>query len=158
MIEFTVNQHLITKWHLIAFLSFAIFIGKAEADQAQGPAVKVVSQQLTFHYLANDGSVDLDCVHSQIRDMPDWEVVCGKGTALMKKFTVHFVTHEVFRAKDPQVTFEFLYWVTEWNQPKPIFNANSFWINLHDKTSLESIRLHQGVENNTSSLAVDYSP
>ncbi len=121
-------------------------------------ATPVATKELSFQYVTNDGGISLDCVHSQIRDLPDWEVVCGKGTSLQKKYTVHFVTKQYHKSVQPLTTLEYLYWVTEWESAKPVYNSNSFWISLKEKVSLHSIRLYQGIENDYADLVLDYSP
>lgn len=118
----------------------------------------VESKNLSFQYIPNEGTMMMNCVHSQIRDLPDWEVVCGKGTPQQKKYSVHFITKEYQRAVQPVTTFEYLYWVTEWEFVKPVYSSNSFWIRLKEKTSVHGIRLYQGVENDVASLVLDYTP
>ena len=119
---------------------------------------KVQTAQLTFQYISNDGSVSMDCVHSQIRDLPDWDVVCGKGTNLQKRYTVHFITKQYNKAVQPITSFEYLYWVTQWESVAPVYSSTSFWIRLKEKTSLQSIRMYQSVENDYADLVVDYNP
>ncbi len=121
-------------------------------------ATPVESKNLSFQYIPNEYGAIMDCVHSKIRDLPDWEVICGKGTPQQKKYSVHFVTKEYQRAVQPVTTFEYLYWVTEWEFVKPVYSSNSFWLRLKEKSSIHGIRLYQGVENDVASLVLDYTP
>src|SRR5690606_38290572 len=95
----------------IALLIFAFSTFIPLASEAE-EKFRIVSEQMSFQYMSNDGSVILDCSHARIRDLPDWEVVCGKGTPMVKEFVAHFIAREM--PQGPQRTsFEVLYWVTE---------------------------------------------
>ncbi len=108
--------------------------------------------------MSNDGTISLDCVHSQIRDLPDWQVVCGKGTPLQKKYTVHFLSKQYFRPTQPSMLLEYLYWVTDWNSINPIYSSTSFWMRIKDKASIQGTRIFQSIENDYADLIIDYSP
>ena len=135
---------------LIASLSYA-----AE-NSTKG--IPVETDQLKFQYMSSDGEIQLDCHHSRIRDLPDWEVVCGKGTPTVKKFAVHFVANKGSRLQEPKVWYEFLYWVTDRQQSeKPAFSSTSMTLNLNSGSVPHSLRLYQGIENDYASLIVDYT-
>ena len=121
-------------------------------------ASAIDTRELSFQFVSNDGTIALNCVHSQIRDLPDWQVVCGKGTPLEKRYTVHFLTNQYFKPTQPVMLLEYLYWVTDWNSVNPIYTATSFWMKFKEKTNVQSIRLNQGIENDYADLVLDYSP
>ena len=69
------------------------------------------AQTLRFVYTPNEGDGMLSCRHERIRDLPDWDVVCGdKGE---KRFTVHLVVRQMTRAEEPRALVDILYWVSE---------------------------------------------
>lgn len=121
-------------------------------------AYAVDTREISFQYLSNDGTITLACVHSRIRDLPDWQVVCGKGTPLQKTYSVHFITKQYFRPTQPAMLVEYLYGVTDWNSINPIYSSTSFWMRIKDKTSIHGTRIFQGIENDDADLVVDYSP
>lgn len=121
-------------------------------------ATRVETRNLNFQYVSNEGGLMMDCVHSQIRDLPDWEVVCGKGTPQQKRYTVHFLTKQVQRSNQPLTTLEYLYAVTEWEFVKPVYASTSFWLSLNEKSVTHSLRFYQGIENDVANLVLDYKP
>lgn len=94
-----------------------------------------------------------ECTHKRIRDLPDWRVLCGE-----KEFVAHVVIHEYQRETEPRTTYEILYWVTDRNHPEPRFHSGTNRIRLKKATSLDSLVLSQGVENDYASLELDWSP
>ncbi len=93
------------------------------------------------------------CTHKRIRDLPDWQVRCGE-----KEFVAHVIIREYRREEEPRVSYEILYWVTDRNGPTTRFHSGTSWIRLKKPTSLDSLTLSQGVENDYASLELDWSP
>ena len=138
---------------MLAFL-FSSLVWAAPSPLAGLP---VTDANLSFEYTSNDGEITLSCKHSQVQyDLPDWSVVCGKGTKLEKKFGVHFVVTRGNRPTEPKTWYEFLYWVTDRQKPSPIFSSSSMTINLNGNVTTHSIRLYQSVENDYASLIINY--
>lgn len=119
--------------------------------------IPVNDSHLSFEYTSNDGEINLKCKHSQVKyDLPDWDVVCGKGTKLEKKFGVHFVVTRGSRPVEPKTWYEFLYWVTDRQNTVRFFSSSSMTINLNEDVTTHSIRLYQSVENDYASLIINY--
>jgi hypothetical protein len=95
----------------------------------------------------------VSCTHKRIRDLPDWEIRCGE-----KQFVAHVVIREYQRQEEPRTSVEILYWVTDRNSPQPKFHSGSNWIRLKKASSLDSLQLSQGVENDYASLELDWTP
>ena len=133
-----------------------IFLSMSYSSSHASTRVQVTDADLAFQYQSNDGEISLLCTHGRIRDLPDWEVVCGKGTPLLKKFAVHFVMNRGQRQGAPREWYEVLYWVTE-RQERPRFSSTSITINLNEASPVHSLRLFQSVENDYASLSVDVS-
>ena len=120
-------------------------------------SIPVTDSNLSFEYTSSDGEISMSCKHSQVRyDLPDWQVVCGKGTKLEKKFGVHFVIYRGSRSVEPKTWYEVLYWVTDRQNSIPLFSSTSMTVNLSGNTSTHSIRLYQSVENDYASLIINY--
>ena len=98
------------------------------------------------------------CEHEQIRDLPDWKVIC-KTPYETKEFVAHVIVRESQRKEEPQTFLEILYWVTE-RRPKqaPLFHSGTSMIRLKKGSSIESMRLSQSVENDYASLVMDWWP
>ena len=115
---------------------------------------------MKFMYVPHEGSGlpnngVLDCTHERIRDLPDWTVKCGKNE---KTYTAHVIVRQATRDFEPQSMIEILYWITEPGEtPTSIrkYHSNSSSIYLKDKTSVFSMILYQGVENDQSSLRLE---
>lgn len=115
----------------------------------------VAHAKMEFRYEPNEGGDFLECTHKKIRDLPDWDIVCGpKGE---KKFSAHVIVRPFFRESAPQTTVEILYWVIEPGKtPTSVhtFHSSTFMVRLKEKTDLYSVSLSQGVENDYASLVL----
>ncbi len=116
-------------------------------------AYELKDKEMGFMYIPFEGGGEMSCTHSRIRDLPDWKVNCGK-----KEFAAHIVIREYQKSSEPQTGLEILYWITDRNSPSPIFNSGTHWINLKKKTSLDSLILSQGVENDYANVQFEWHP
>lgn len=111
--------------------------------------------KMEFRYEPNEGEF-LECSHKKIRDLPDWDIECGKKGE--KKFSAHVIVRPFYREFEPQTTVEILYWVIEPGKtPTSVhtFHSSTFMVRLKEKTDLYSVSLSQGVENDYASLVLN---
>ncbi|MBI3505041.1 MAG: hypothetical protein HY059_09385 [Proteobacteria bacterium] len=112
------------------------------------------AQTMRFRYVPNEGDFGLDCTHERIQDLPDWRVSCGPNAE--KKFSVHLIVR-TFPGAGTKSTLEIMYWVTESSvgTKPPVFHANTSWLRFKSGGELESLSMHQGVENDYASLTIE---
>lgn len=121
---------------------------------------QIQEDDVVFSYTSIDGSVQLKCVH--VFDNPethDWDVVCGKGTKLVRQFRVHLLIREFANLNTRHSAIEVLYWIIDRDQPiTKTFASTSSWIHFKNISELEKISFRQGVENDYASLNLEFKP
>lgn len=141
-----------------------VFYNTANAQLRNMPAslsteanIKVSTEELKFEYVSQDGTYWQDCAHWQQDDsLPDWDVICGKGSDHVTRFHVVFWLRKYFRGK--QMALENVYYVTDRNGKDLRFVSHSNWIELANQTEVGFMKFYQGVENDYASLSLSYSP
>lgn len=112
---------------------------------------------MSFSYEPSE-SEPSSCTHEQIRDLPDWQVICFTPSG-KKEFVAHVVVKESQRDEEPKTTLEILYWVTQRREnTSPLFHSGTSMMRLNKSSSIESMRLSQSVENDYASLVMDWKP
>ncbi len=115
---------------------------------------------VTFHYMSNDGTIDLKCAH--VFDKPgawDWDVWCGKGTNMLRMFRVHFLIRQYQSKVANKTAYEVLYWVTDRDQPTTkAFSSTTTWLQFNSLTTADMLSFSQGVENDYAHLTIEYKP
>ena len=117
------------------------------------PLITLAATPMKFTYVPSEAEY-VYCNHKQIRDLPDWSVECDNG----KKYTAHIIVRGANRASTPQTTLEILYWVTEpGDTPQSVhkFHSTTALINMKEKSSLHSMVIFQGIENDQASLKLE---
>ncbi|KHD89111.1 MAG: hypothetical protein OM95_04585 [Bdellovibrio sp. ArHS] len=121
---------------------------------------EITEDMVRFHYLSNDGTLDLKCTHLFDKpDAHDWDVWCGKGTKWLRQFRVHFLVRKYQGKTEPKSAYEVLYWVIDRDQPmNKAFASTSSWIQFNNPSNLERLSFSQGVENDYAYLTVELTP
>jgi hypothetical protein len=144
---------------LLSFVPGLSFAAPSRAGFAPVGVREIQEDEVTFKYSSSDGTIELNCTH--VFDAPelhDWDVVCGKGTKLVKQFRVHFLARQYKSRNGTQSAFEVLYWVIDRNQPARAFSSTSSWIQFKNFSSLEKMSFSQGIENDYAYLQLDFKP
>lgn len=129
--------------------------------KAQTPKVlSVTEEQLQFSWSSADGTINLSCNHWQPDPTrPDWEVICGKGTKIVKQYMVHLLIRKYEHRQLNTTAFEVMYWITDRQTDfKDMFKSINQWIELPVATPLNRLSMSQGIENDYALLKVHYSP
>ena len=138
----------------------------ALSSKIEKPSIRPRQKALFFTYASNDETTNLDCAFSAITMTTDrYQVVCGKGTAVMKYFEVQFSVNQVqFEPRSP--VFEISFVVIDHtvsgngilvNVPsEKQQNGSKTWITLN-RGAVAQISLEQAVENRAAALVVHYN-
>lgn len=121
---------------------------------------EIQEDEVAFKYSSSDGTIELNCTHVfEAPGLHDWDVVCGKGTKLLKQFRVHFLARQ-FQSRDGnQSALEVLYWVIDRNHPTmKAYSSTSSWLQFRNISSLDKMSFSQGIENDYAYLQMDFKP
>lgn len=122
-------------------------------------AKDIKEDDVTFSYMSNDGSIELQCAHVYDRpDAWDWDVWCGKGTNMLKQYRVHFLLRQYVSKAGNKSAYEVLYWVTDRNQKAPAFSSTTQWLQFDGINSPDELSFSQGVENDYAYLTLKFKP
>lgn len=136
------------KWIQIIFigLGFALTsnaFAKVEMDDAN----------LKFSFATQDGEYSLTCRHwKTVKDIPEWEVLCGEGGSIVKSFRAHFIIEELSKSQ-----FSYYYIVTDRTQKSTSFKSSAAKITAKNSVPVNALTLDQGVENDTGFLTLEYT-
>lgn len=150
------------KWlcPLLLCLSTGVSLAAAPAGFTLAKTKAIDEDNVSFKYVSNDGSIDLNCTHYFDKpELSDWDVWCGKGTKMLRQFRVHFLVREYRHQTEEKSAYEILYWVIDRNQNlSKAFSSTSSWIELQKKAPLQRLSFSQGVENDYAYLTVELKP
>lgn len=121
------------------FFSVSVYAQLAPTD--------FTAQQLTFDYLASDGSYWYDCTHEKAKEPHDWTVTCKDLS-----FNLHLLLYE-YRKPD-ETTFEFHYWADEVSILKQS-HTQSTWLTIDKEAKTKKILAYLGFTNDTSQLRME---
>jgi hypothetical protein len=117
--------------------------------------------QLRFRYIPFEHGEILPCRHELLDEASrDWAVKCsdeqGRG---LKQFTVHLWVTRLERTREPRLSYEVLYWITDRTRPNaPRGSSSTIWFHFRDPSELHSLELGQGVSDETAGLYLTYLP
>lgn len=112
---------------------------------------------LHFTYQPVEGDASTHCSHEKIRDLPDYQVVCGTPDG-KKVFTAHVIVRG--HSGVDKTGLELLYWVTapgETPTSPHKFHSTTALMRFSGQTSLQEFRLSQGIENDMAWLVLDWT-
>lgn len=110
-----------------------------------------------FRYQPVEGETATNCQHTQIRDLPDWKVICSTAYGT-KTYTAHVIVRQYNNAT--KTGLELLYWVTEPGEtPTSVhkFHSTSALMKFKGSTELLDFSLSQGVENDMATLDLSWT-
>ena len=126
---------------LALFVSLFTFIQPASA---QLTSQEFKSSQLSFDYMASDGSYWHDCTHEKGRETHAWVVLCQDY-----KFNLHLLLYQYIRPNE--ATFELHYWADEMNILKQS-HTQSTWLTVDKEAKTKKITAYLGFSNDASQL------
>lgn len=126
----------------------------AVAQSLPGHNYPITPDNLKFTYQSHDGEISLKCTHALEDAMSqDWLVTCSDAEKEMQRtYRVHLWVTAYERQVQPKLSLEILYWVTDITRETPVGSSSTIWFHLNDPSSLNSIQISQGVENDTAGL------
>lgn len=120
----------------------------------------LLPNMLRFEYYTFDGEKNIPCSHQlKDADAQDWSVKCGNE----KNFIVHlWITaypHDQAANSTSKMSYEILYWVTDFSQPgHPIGSSSTLWLNLKQKSELDTMQFTQSVDQDAAGLRLSFTP
>lgn len=147
-------------WAQNAFCAFGLQQSKVPAQFKYFKVRQIQTKDINFNYSSADGEIQLKCdFYFAAPELHDWNVWCGKGTALFRTFRVHLLFREYRHTVLEKSAYEVLYWVTDRDQPiQKAFSSTSSWLEFNNISSMSKISLSQGVENDYALLTMTYQP
>lgn len=145
---------------LLPLIFFPLVTWSAPKGFALKKAQGITEENVTFRYVSNDGEIELACTHYfDEPELSDWDVWCGKGTNMLRRFRVHFLVRQYEHQTQDSSAFEVLYWVIDRDQNiSKAFSSTTSWLQFKNKSKLETLSFSQGVENDYAYLQVDLRP
>lgn len=104
-------------------------------------------ENLTFNYLASDGSFWLDCKHVKGEQPHSWTAYCGQYI-----FKLHLVLNEYQR--ENEATFEFHYWADEFDNLKET-HTQSTWLSIDQNAKPKKIIGYLGFTQDANQLRIE---
>ncbi|MBC7741314.1 MAG: hypothetical protein H7061_03900 [Bdellovibrionaceae bacterium] len=126
------------------FIALFIIFASPQPSQAQSISQDFKSSQLTFDYLASDGSYWYDCKHTQGKEPHAWVVTCQNYI-----FHLHLLLFQYIRPNE--ATFELHYWADEVSLLKQS-HTQSTWLTVDKEAKAKRIIAYLGFGDDTSQL------
>lgn len=120
-------------------------------------SAKVYPDQIRFDYQPHEFK-GAKCKHWQIRDLPDWKVVC-ENEYYKEEFTVHLIVRKHKRGGQDDA-FEVLYWVsrkTGERSPREHQGTSMVFV-LNGSAQAKQLRIGQSVKNDYAHLNLSFRP
>lgn len=154
---------------VLVFYSAGWSSTKSTASSPPKTLMWIDAKMLQFSYQSLDGGVIIRCTHALAnRDNQDWEVKCPDPMQRAdRKYIVHLwitgYTHPVPQPKDPEMgpelTYEILYWVTDWSDPaKPVNSGTTLWFHLKKFSEMMALQMNLSVEDDRARLRMELDP
>ena len=114
--------------------------------------------QIEFTYQSVDGEIKLKCDHFRDTDkLLDWNVWCGKGTKLFKKYKAHLNIQKIRNSVLDLTEYTLMFEVVDRNKSlDKAFYSSVQTISLQGKAPLRYLKLHQRIENDYSELILNW--
>lgn len=122
----------------------------AMTAQAQLAAQEFQHENLSFDFVASDGSYWYDCKHEKGREPHAWIAYCDRFV-----FKMHLVLFQYHRADES--TFEFHYWADEFDNLKET-HTQSTWLTVDKNARPKKIVGYLGFQGDSSQLRIEVNP
>jgi hypothetical protein len=123
---------------------------------SNSPVLLVNDDWVEFDYSTSDGGFALNCTHGRAhKELNDYLVICGKGTANVKEYLVHLIIRRYIQHLTKNITYEVMYWVNDRNGTQSQFSSiTQYFTFMPDSSPAKRFSMSLGVENDAAMLRV----
>lgn len=136
---------------IIFALALISSVGFAKATKISVPtALELQHDNLSFDYLASDGSYWYNCKHDKGQQPHSWTVYCDRYV-----FKLHLMLNKFLR--EDESTIEFHYWADEFENLNET-HTQSTWLTLDKNTNPKKIIGYLGFVKDSAQLRIEVKP
>lgn len=119
---------------------------------------RISKDQIRFFYQSFDGQTTYACEHQIENELgQDWSVICrDEAGKRRKEYGVHLWLKAVRRTRQPKLSYELLYWVTDRTGPQVRkYSGTTIWFHLNETSKINRIEAGMSVENDFARLQLE---